>query len=150
MVLIESDPMADQKFGDEILYHLRRAFSPGDKNYSAQFAYARQLCLSSKFEEAQPIFSKLSEAPIPHSQKARVQESMKDETGAPRQLTGTITAARQSYGFVESDSPNMRVFVQMNELGEINPEDFLVGFPVSFELTFTMRGPLARGLRALI
>jgi tetratricopeptide (TPR) repeat protein len=149
-VLIESEPTADQKFGEEILYHLRRAFTPGDKNYSAQMFYARQLCLSGKFEDAQPLFSTLGEARIPNFEKARVQETLKNEAGEPRRFNGTITAARPSYGFVESESPKMRVFVQMNDLGSIDPKDFLVGFPVSFELAFTMRGPVARSLALMM
>ena len=49
---MDSEPDADQKYGEEIAYHLRRAFSPGDKNYTAQFLFARQLCISGKYEEA--------------------------------------------------------------------------------------------------
>ncbi len=146
MVSMESEPAADQKFGDEILYHLRRAFTPGDKNYSAQFLYARQLCLLGRFDDAQPFFATLGEARIPNFEKTRFEGVLKNEAGEPRRLSGTITAARPSYGFVESESPKMRVFVQMSDLGTIDPEDFLVGFPVSFELAFTMRGPVARNL----
>jgi cold shock CspA family protein len=106
--------------------------------------------LHGRFDDALPFFTALGEARIPNFEKTRVQESLKDDTGAPRVLTGTITAARPSCGFIESDSPKMRVFVQMSELGSIDLKDFLVGFPVAFELTFTMRGPLARNLRSMI
>ena len=112
MVIMESEPTADQKFGEEILYHLRRAFTPGDKNYSAQFFYARQLCLSGKFEDAQLLFAVLGEARIPNFEKARVQETLKDAAGEPRRFNGSISGVRPSYGFVESESPKMRVFVQ--------------------------------------
>src|ERR1700730_2927199 len=37
MAFIESSPDGDQQHSEEILYHLRRAFSPGDKKYHAQF-----------------------------------------------------------------------------------------------------------------
>jgi hypothetical protein len=70
--------------------------------------------LHGRFDDALPFFTALGEARIPNFEKTRVQESLKDDTGAPRVLTGTITAARPSYGFIESDSPKMRVFVQMS------------------------------------
>jgi cold shock CspA family protein len=150
MVLLESEPSADQKFGDDLIYHLRRAFSPGDRNYSAQFFYARQLCISGKYEDSKPIFVTLSEARIPYYEKIRIQGLMKDERGLPRVLNGTIVTVRPSFAFVESENPKMRAFVQMSEVEEAEKDNFITGFPVSFEVAFNMKGPVAQNLRSLL
>jgi hypothetical protein len=42
--------------GARVVYHFGRSFAPGDRNYEAQFWYARQLFLAGKGEEAQKIF----------------------------------------------------------------------------------------------
>jgi cold shock CspA family protein len=150
MVLLESEPSADQEYSDDILYHLRRAFSPGDRNYSAQFFYARQLCVSGKYEDARPLFAALSEARIPFSEKTRIQGVLRDKKGDPKIFNGTIVAILPTFAFVESEDPKMRVFVQLNEIEETEMKDFIIGFPVSFELAFNMRGPLARNLRLIV
>jgi hypothetical protein len=53
--LREQSPDADTAQGDALVYHFSRSFAPGDKNYEAQFWYARQLFLAGKGEEAQKI-----------------------------------------------------------------------------------------------
>jgi SIR2-like domain len=65
--LMDVSPDADQTRAEEILYHLRRAFNPGDRNYRAQFLFARELCIAEKYDDAKPIFAKLAEASIPLS-----------------------------------------------------------------------------------
>jgi tetratricopeptide (TPR) repeat protein len=55
MTLLESSPDNDQQHSDEILYHFRRAFSPGDKNYHAQFWYARELCWLTSSKTPRPF-----------------------------------------------------------------------------------------------
>jgi tetratricopeptide (TPR) repeat protein len=54
--LREQSPDADTAQGDALIYHFGRSFAPGDRNYEAQFWYARQLFLAGKGEEAQKIF----------------------------------------------------------------------------------------------
>jgi hypothetical protein len=147
--LLDSEPDADQKIGDEIAYHLRRAFSPGDKNYSAQFLYARQLCISGKYEDAKPLFAVLADARTPYADKIRIQEVLRDTNGHPRRLNGTIATVRPTFAFVESESPKMSVYVPLGELEETDRELFEVGFPVSFELAFNLRGPVAMNIRVI-
>jgi hypothetical protein len=147
--LLDSEPDADQKAGEEIAYHLRRAFSPGDKNYNAQFLYARQLCISGKYEEAKPLFAVLADARISFTDKTRALEVLRDATGEPKRLNGTITGVRPTFAFVESESPKMSVYVPLIGLDEADREGFEVGFPVSFELAFNLRGPLALNVRVM-
>ena len=53
------------KNGEEREYHFRRAFSSGDKNYEAQFWYARQLYLNGRFDESSEWFRLFRDKPIP-------------------------------------------------------------------------------------
>ena len=41
-----------------IEYHLRRSFTPGDKNYEAQLLYARQLYILGDLPGSRNIFKK--------------------------------------------------------------------------------------------
>jgi cold shock CspA family protein len=148
-VLLESVPDADQLHSEEIAYHLRRAFSPGDRNYLAQLLYARQLCLSGKFEDAKPIFAALADARTSYEEKTRVRGLLKDATGKPKRLNGTIAHVRPAFAFIESESPKMRVFVHLGELGPDEKDALEIGFPISFELGFNMRGPVAQNIRLI-
>ncbi|MGJ4885712.1 SIR2 family protein [Bradyrhizobium sp. HKCCYLRH3097] len=146
--MLASQPTADQTHGDEIAYHLRRAFSPGDKNYAAQFLYARQLCVSGRYDEAKPLFAVLAESRASYADKNGTREVLRDEQGQPKRLSGTITFVRPTFGFVQSEAPKMSVFVPL-ELDEVDRDFFEVGFPVTFELWFNMRGPVAANLKLL-
>lgn len=146
MTLIESAPDGDQQHSEATLYHLRRAFSPGDRSYHAQFWYAYELCLVGRYDEAQPIFATFGEAKISNFEKTQIRGVIHDKDGQPRSFTGSIVAVKPSYAFVVSDAPKMRVFVQISDNEAIEQKDLEVGFPVSFNIGFNMRGPTARGL----
>jgi tetratricopeptide (TPR) repeat protein/cold shock CspA family protein len=149
MTLLESSPDGDQQHSEEILYHLRRAFSPGDKNYHVQFWYARELCLVDKYEEGRTLFATLAEAKISNYEKTQIKGLVRDKDGNPRRFSGSIVALKPSFAFVQSDAPKMRVFVQIRDHEAIESKDLAVGFPVSFDLAFTMRGPTAQNLALL-
>jgi len=146
MTLLESAPDADQRYSDDILYHLRRAFSPGDKNYYAQFWFARELCLVDKYEEAQSFFATLREARLPYYDKTEIRGHVRDASGNPRRFEGTIIVVRPTYAFIQSVSPKLRVFFPINDESSVSAEEMLEGFTSSFELAFNLRGPLALNL----
>lgn len=142
MSLLESAPDADQTDGDAILYHLRRSFSPGDKNLQAQFWYARQLCISDRFEDARQIFSILSDARVPFKEKKEVRGILRQRDGSPRELAGTIAVLRDAFGFVRCDAMNFSAFFSALE-GASECMDYLsVGSIVRFELGFNLKGPV--------
>jgi tetratricopeptide (TPR) repeat protein len=145
LTLLESAPDADQQYGEEIVYHLRRAFTPGDKNYHAQFWYVRQLCLADKFEEARPFFTALTEAKLPYYEKTEIRGVVRSADGQPKRFGGPIILVKPSFIFVQSEAPKLRVFFSLSD-SSIDSDDLLEGFPVSFELAFTLRGPLALNL----
>jgi tetratricopeptide (TPR) repeat protein len=143
MTFLESAPDGDQQHSEDIIYHLRRAFSPGDKNYHAQFWYARELCLVDKYDDARPLFETLAEAKLPYYEKIEVRGHIRDREGNARRFNGSITLVRPSYAFVQCETPSLRVFFPITEEGGVKADDLWEGFPVSFELAFTLRGPIA-------
>jgi hypothetical protein len=78
---------------------LRRAFTPGDKNYNAQFWYARQLCIAGKYEEARPLFATLSEARVPHREKTEVKGFVRNGDGTPKRFDGAVLFMKPTFGF---------------------------------------------------
>jgi tetratricopeptide (TPR) repeat protein len=142
MSLMRSTPNADQTAAEEILYHLRRAFTPGDKNYQAQFQYARELCLVGKYEEARPIFAKMAEMKISFRQKKAVRAYVLDDKGNRRILDGTILVLKPTFGFIQCPAPALNAYFEVDELNAA-PEKITTGMPVTFELGFNLQGPVA-------
>jgi tetratricopeptide (TPR) repeat protein len=142
MSILESAPDADQTEAASILYHLRRSFSPGDKNLQAQFWYARQLCITDKFEDARSLFKELEGARVPFKEKKVVRGILLRHDGAPRELVGTVTLLRDGYGFVRCDAMNISAFFSTTDGTSKGFEYLSVGGVVRFELGFTLRGPL--------
>lgn len=143
--LINSAPDADQTSAEEILYHLRRAFVPGDKNFRAQFLYARELCIVGKYEEAKPIFAKLYEMKIPFDQKREVRLHLLYRSGGRRRLDGTISTLRPTFGFIQCAAPVLSAYFEIDEL-KSSPDKITTGMPVFFELGFNLRGPFASNI----
>jgi tetratricopeptide (TPR) repeat protein len=143
MTILESAPNADQTESDSILYHLRRSFTPGDRNRQARFWYARQLCISNRFDDARPIFRELSEAQVPFKEKTEVRGLLLRHDAMPVELVGTVSFVRDTYGFVQCDSMNLRAFFSKADGGPESVEHISVGTTVTFELGFTLRGPVA-------
>jgi hypothetical protein len=133
---------ADQKKTEEILYHLRRSFSPGDKNYQAQFLYGRELCIADQYEDAKPIFAKLKEAKVSFRQKSEIKRHLMDDKGERKRLEGTVVYLRPSFGFIQAEAPKLRVYFDLDEVA-VPPDELLVGLLVTFELGFNMSGPAA-------
>jgi tetratricopeptide (TPR) repeat protein len=142
--LMDTSPDADQLRSDEVLYHLQRSFTPGDRNYRAQFLFARQLCIAGRYEDAKPIFAKLAEVRLPFHQKTEIKGYLVDARGARKCLDGGIVFLKESFGFIQCQRPPLRAYFDMDDLEQ---ESASVGMPVSFELGFNLRGPVAKKVR---
>ncbi|MBI4923633.1 MAG: SIR2 family protein [Devosia nanyangense] len=147
LTLIESAPDGDQVHSDEVLYFLRRSFTPGDKQRQAQFWYARQQTIRDNFEEARPIFLSLSGAAIPFKEKSEMRGIVRTSSGSAKRYFGVVTSLQNTYGFVRADSPAFDAFFLAINLDQGLEDRLSVGRRVSFELGFTLRGPQARGLK---
>jgi tetratricopeptide (TPR) repeat protein len=116
LALSEVRPDADQTGAEEILYHLRRTFVPGDRNYQAQFLYARELCIADKYEEAKIIFATLAEARLPFQQKTEVGNYLMEQKGIPRRLIGNVLFVKSSYGFIQVNTPALTAYFEAEEI----------------------------------
>lgn len=82
---------------DGIIYHLQRAYTPGDTNYEAQLLYARQLYLNGDIDEAKRLFKHLKSAPTSPDVKRHLYYPLKDE------FKGEITRVETTYCFISRD-----------------------------------------------
>lgn len=127
----------DKPDSRELIFHLRRSFSPGDVNYDAQLLYGRQLYLSGEILESKKIFKDLGKARMAPEQMNRIRYPVDSK------YYGTIMKQEISYLFIQGDGTTDWVFAHRVDIGDetwpsIKPSD-----RVSFKLGFTMKGPKA-------
>jgi tetratricopeptide (TPR) repeat protein len=146
LAIIESAPDADQRNADDVLYHLRRSFAPGDRNYQAQFWYARQLTIMGKYEDARILFRDLNEGRIPFREKTQRRAPVKGGDGKNIEYTGVISNLRDTFGFVRCDALKLDAFFVFENLDQGYLEILQIGDAVRFNLTFTLRGPTATNI----
>lgn len=144
--IIESAPNADIGQADQVLYHLQRSYSPGDKNYEARFWYARQLCLCGRARDATPIFAALKKLQIPLSQRQGVRGIVKTESGEPALYYGQIYAKKPLFAFCRADHDDLEAFVAADQV-EGGLDALRVGQRVEYNLGFTLRGPNALSVK---
>jgi tetratricopeptide (TPR) repeat protein len=144
--LMEAAPNADQTNADEILYHLQRSFSPGDRNYQAQFLFARQLCIVGRYDDATAIFARLREVKVSFQQKVEARAYLRDADGRNLRFEGTLITLKPSFGFVKSDRLKLSAYFEVREAA-MSSSDVSIGASVSFDLAFNLRGPVATEVR---
>lgn len=137
-VIREQKPENDFVRSDDIAYHLRRSFSPQDRNYEAKFWYARQLLLSEKTEEAGQIYESLAAARIPLEERQKVMGIVMDASGQPKKFSGTVVADKEGFCIIANRSPAIRVFYKKNESQRYPP-----GTELEYGMGFNLRGACA-------
>jgi tetratricopeptide (TPR) repeat protein len=138
----EQFPDADTVQGEALIYHFSRSFSPGDRNYEAQFWYARQLVLAGKGEEAQKFFLKLRQLQLPFTQKRSPRGIVMHQDRTPVVFYGQIYSRKPSFGFIRADQNGLEIYFYMNPNHEI-ADTLKVNQRVTYHLGFTLFGPLA-------
>lgn len=142
------DPGIDATNPELLLSYYQRSFQNGDKNYRAQFFCARQLILVGRQTEARALYDNLKNAPIPFTVRSLVKEFVKDESGNIRRFNGVVTARRDSYGFIDSDSNAIGCYFDTKSINS-NVDLPVVGARVSFSLGFSFLKPTARDVEIL-
>lgn len=136
-----------------ILYHLRRSFAPGDRNFDSQFWYARFAFESGDpdlLREAKDLFTHLRGTALPMSYEERVLiRAHAQHNGVPTRSTGTITRKEVTYGFVQMDGDGSWIFVHRNNIDSKVWDGLVVGERVAFSLGFSFNGPVAEKLEPL-
>ena len=126
---------------NEIKFYLRRSFTEGDSNYSAQFWFARCLYIENDFEGARRIFSFLREVNLDVRIK-REPRGIVYENDQPVDYHGIIDTLEASYGFLLRDGHQDRIFTHKYHCNEYW-ENFSTHRRVIFNLAFNYRGPVA-------
>ena len=99
--------------GTDIEYHLRRAFTDGDRNVEAQFWYARQLYINANLDDSQSRFRQLKDVRGNPDTKRKVRGVI-TENGLETKFTGSVAYSVTDYGFVIRDGLADRVFLHPN------------------------------------
>ena len=131
-----------------LVYYLRRAFTPGDDNYEAQFWCARylyELADPEKRREAKGIFTLLRKARIPYDTKIAVRDVMGGED-APRIVRGFVHRLESTYGMIELDGDPDWLFVHSSNIADSAWDSLRIGARVRCQIGFSMRGSTALAL----
>lgn len=131
---------------DTMLHHLRRSFSPGDKNYYAQFWYAAYLFMKDdvqSLQESRALFRTLWAAPLGHELRSKVRGTFDDAAGHPRVFTGTLSRKDVAFGWLSRDGHGDRIYVREEQLPEDSWDLLYERQTVQFQIGFNFAGALA-------
>lgn len=121
--------------GDNVAYHLQRAFTEGDSNYEAQLLYGRQLFLNGKSEASRQVFSRLAMARLAPQVRNRLLYPIEG-----RRYEGRMSRPQGGYAFITRDGAGDSVYVHVaNVPGEVWGL-LTFGTRVRFSIAFTLRG----------
>jgi len=130
---------------DTLAYYYERAFTPGDRNYEAQFWFARFAVESSddnRINKGKKVFRDLRTASVSHAKKIEIRDLSRDENG-PRLFQGTIEQIEFTYGRVRRDGAGDIVFVHSGNVEESVWQTLQRGSRVRFRVGYTFKGPNA-------
>ena len=128
--------------GTVIESHLRKSFTEGDRNYEAQFWYARQLFLNGKEDDARARFEELKRQPMAPLSRRRVRGEWICGS-EPLHFTGTIKRIEKAYAFVERDGPADTIYIPTDHESNVLLAELSPGQRVRFTIAFNVLGPVA-------
>ncbi|MBX3386401.1 MAG: SIR2 family protein [Phycisphaeraceae bacterium] len=132
--------------GQSIEFHLRRAFTEGDRNLEAQFLYARQLYVNGKVSESRERFRRLKNERTDWRTRNKPKEAWLDN-GNQKRFRGRVTRVTRHYGLVERDGDADPISVPVPPTGPHPIANRCVGDRVSFGIAFNFHGPVAIDIR---
>jgi len=125
-----------------IKYHLNKSFMKGDKNYSAQFWYARCLYLDGNYDQAYDYFNYLRRVTIDIRILKEPRGKIK-ENGDSKNFGGSISKVETSYAFIFIDGHQYNIFTHQSYSQTEDWKDLKTGRRVTFHLAFNYFGPVA-------
>ncbi len=134
---------------EELIYFYRRAFTPNDGNYQAQFWYARYACNSSNSgmrSDATGIFDNLRRARLSHEAKIKIRD-FDNIDRIYKSYTGTIRTKKATFGFLIIDGSGVSVFFPMSSVLDNLWQAIAVGDRVNFNLGYSYSGPVACNIK---
>ena len=136
---------------DTLAYYYERGFTPGDRNYEAQFWFARYAFESTDTrlrEKSRVTFKHLRNASMSHFRKVEIRDSTgKRDHGKVCQ--GTVERLEQTYGRIRRDGLGDLIFTHANNVGAEVWPSLRTGARVCFVLGFSFNGPIAVNVELL-
>lgn len=131
---------------DILIYHFRKSFIRGDKNYQAQFWYARCLFNSSddeSYRDSVEMFKVLGRSPINIRERKYIRETVCDGS-VYKVFYGEIVKLELTYGYIVLDQSRKKVYFPKKNMKDKCWRIARVGKRVKFFLAFNYFGPIAR------
>ena len=122
---------------DDLLYHFKRAYSPGDKNYDAQLLHARQVHILEGWQASRPLFEQLDNAYLPLATKRQIRYPL------PELLHGRVSRLEATYCFIQIDGTGNRVYAHESGTKDELGRDIVSNTRVTFRVGFSMLGASA-------
>ena len=143
-LLADSDNEIERASALEIL---RRSFTRGDSNFTAQLWYARELFLAERFDEADGIFSTLKRVHISSDVKRTITAVLRNEAGKAKNFLGVVAKKEEGFIFVSFDDFAKDLFVFRGEVSKDDWAKLSAGTRVVGEIGFTFMGPCGSQLK---
>lgn len=133
---------------EELIYYYRRAFTPGDSNYQAQFWFARYSFSSLKqgdSEYARQVFENIRKGKVSFEERHKIRD-VDGSLEIPKTYHGEIIRKREGYGFISVDGSGSEIFVHSNNVVDDLWTAMKEGDRVTFNLAYSFSGPAATNL----
>jgi cytochrome c-type biogenesis protein CcmH/NrfG len=118
-------------------YHLRRSYSPKDKNYDAQMLHARQLFIMKEYDESNGIFNILRYSKVAYEIK------VKPLYPIGYMFHGEIKRIEANYCFIKTEGIPGTVFCHQDKVSIGFWDKIYHGLRVKYKIAFNMSGPIA-------
>jgi len=130
----------------DIETNLKAAVMVPSNDYMPRFHLACFLFQTGKYPEAYDHFGLLNEIEIPRSEAYEVRWNVKDASGNPRYFIGRVADLGYDFGFIACEFPRDIYFSRWSLAGD-ERRQIKKNSQVHFSLGFTLRGPIALGVK---
>lgn len=144
--LIDQDERGNQA---QIVYHLKRAFTPGDSHMEAQFWYARHCFLFGQPDQAVAAFKALADSAVAGEDRRRVRNVLTSQDGERLRLPGWVKSVHEGFCFIHTSDYRVDIFAHSKDTDDEEWTALSSGKQVTFELGFTLRGPAGLRVRSV-
>jgi tetratricopeptide (TPR) repeat protein len=127
--------------GEQLEYHLKRSFIPGDKNYDAQLLYGRQLFINGNREDSKKIFKQLGAVPMGPETRDKLLYPLEQVFG------GEVVKRESVYCFIARDGISDWIYCYKSNIDDKIWASIIQGSRVIYKIAFSFRGANAFDLK---
>ncbi len=129
---------------EDLVYYYRRAYTPKDHHYQAQFWDARfsyELDDPSSRQRSDEIFDELRNAKLPFESKIKIRDQI-GSSEAPHVFVGTLNRKIDGYGFITVDGRGNDIFFSGKDMKDNLWDALQEGDRMRFNIGFSFGGPV--------